>query len=171
MNKTKKGLLTASSILTIVASALCVLGSIFMLLIGGLFSEKIMKESYMEDPEYTYTENVDGSYYFTTIEDGAEIVITEDEIELLTKIVSVVFVVLGVFSLGLSAAKIALSIRILVMNGRNQFAKGSTIALLVLSVLNSNLVEAVLIIVALCQKDETKIDDQPKQEVIVETVE
>ncbi|MBR4999262.1 MAG: hypothetical protein IKY10_05210, partial [Clostridia bacterium] len=165
MNKTKKGLLTAGAILTIVSSALCVFCAMLMFIIGGVFNEKMLKESYLEDTAYTYTENVDGSYYFTTIEDGAEIVITEDEIELIAKVASAIFVVLGVLVLGWSAAKIALAIRVLVMNNRGKYAKGSTIALLVLSILNNNLIEAVLFIVAMCQKDQP-IENKPQQEVI-----
>ena len=169
MNKTKKGLLTAGSILTIVASGLCVLTAILFFMVGGMFSEEIMKDSYLEDKEYTYTENIDGSYYFTTIEDGAEIIITEDEIELLAKIVSVVFIVMGVVILGVSAAKITLAIRVFVMNKRGKYAKGSTIALLVLSILNSNYIEAVLFIVAMCHKDNA-LENKPDQEVIVEII-
>lgn len=175
MNKSRKGFLTAGSILTIVSSAFCVLGALFMFLVGAYVSEEFLKETYMQDTEYTYTETFDGDYYFTTIEDGEEIKITEDDIELIADIASMMCSVIGVVALGISAAKIALAIRVLIMNSKNKYAKGSIIALIVLSFLNSNIIEAVLFIVAMCQKDvvnpEIKTEEQPEQLVITETIE
>ena len=153
MNKTKKGLLTARSIITIVASAFAIIGSIALFLIGGMFTEGVLKESYRADPEYTYYEEADGDYYFTTIEEGEEVIIYDDEIEMLAEVVSAVFVIAGMITLGISIAKLVLAIRILIMNNREKYAKASVIALLVLSVLNTNILEAVLLIVAMCQKD------------------
>ena len=159
MNKTKKGLLTANSILTIIGCAFQILISLVLFLAGGLVSEQMMKDSYLEDPEYSYYENLDGSYYFTTIDDNVEITITEDEIEVLSKVISIVVYVLGGVMLAQSIAKLVLAIRILVINNQNKYAKGSVIALLVLSIIDTNIIQIILLILAMCQKDEYKIED------------
>lgn len=159
MNKTKKGFLTASSIITIVASSFAILIALFLFLCGSLSTESLIKDTYLEDANYTYTEEVDGGYYFTGLEDGEMVTITNEEIESLAKIVSVVFYVMGVGMLAFSAAKMVLAIRILVLNGKNTYAKASVIALLVLNILNSNILEAVLLIAAMVQKDEIKPED------------
>ena len=142
-----------------------------MFLVGAFVSEELLKETYMQDIEYTYTETFDGDYYFTTIEDGVEIKITEDDIELIADIASMICSVMGVVVLGVSVAKIALAIRILIMNSKNKYAKGSVIALIVLSFLNSNIIEAILFIVAMCQKDEIKTEEKPEQQVITMSLE
>ena len=70
MNKAKKSLLLAGSILTIVASAFAIIMSMVLFLAGGMFDEEMLKESYKNDSEYTYFEDANGDYYFTTIEDA-----------------------------------------------------------------------------------------------------
>lgn len=153
MTKTKKGLLTAGSIVAIVVSAIASFLGLFLLFAGSISSETLIKESYLEDPEYVYTEQADGSYSFTGIEDGVTVTITEDEIKTLAKVVAGVLYAFGVGCIVMSVVKIILAIKILVSNSKNKYAKGSVIALLVLSILTSNIPEAVLLIIAMCQKD------------------
>lgn len=163
MNKARKGLLMGASITTIVASAFAIIGSLFLFIMGAVFNETVMKESYLSDIEYTYFEEADGSYYFTTIEDGVEIVINEEDIEMVAEIFSTMFSVSGVFSLGMGIAKLILAIRLLVKTVKNEYAKGNVIALLVLSALNLNLIEAALLIVAMCMKDNKPQDENKDQ--------
>lgn len=153
MNKTKKGFLSAASILTIVASSFAILGSVIFFILGSVFTEELVKESYMEDSLYTYGETVEGEYFFTYVEDGEEMIIMQEDIQIITKICKIFCNIVGVVSLAFGVAKLILSIRILTFNGREKYAKGTTTALLVLSILNFSVIESVLIIVAMCQKD------------------
>ena len=170
MNKTKKGLLTAGSILTIIASVFAIVGSICLFWLSSIVTEDMLKESYLSDTTYTYHEEVDGSYYFTGIEEGVEVIVNEQDIELLAEFTSLMFVFFGVVSLGVSIAKVILAIKILVMNGKDKYAKGTTIALLVLSALNTNLIELTLFIIAMCQKDKVQIVESNSSDVILEDV-
>lgn len=161
MNKTKKGFLSAASILTIVASAFGILGGIILMFVGSICDDDLLKDIYKDDPEYIYCENVDGSYYFTYLDDeGVEAIIYPEDIEIIAKIASGILNAIGFIALGLSVAKLVLAIRILVVKKRDLFPKGTVIALMVLSILDSSMLEAVFLIVTLCLKDE-----QPKEEI------
>lgn len=156
MNKTRKGSLIAASIITIVASAFAIFGGLFCFLVGSLFDDNMIKKEYMNDENYTYVENGD-DYYFTYMEDGEEVKVTEEDIEFITEIVSTILYVAGGISIAVSAAKLTLAIRILIATNREKYAKGSIISLLVLSALNGNIIELVLLVLAMCSKDqETK---------------
>lgn len=163
MNKQNKGLLSAASIITIVACSIAILLGLFLFLCAGFSTEKIIKESYMTDSEYTYYEEIDGSYYFTGVEDGEIVTITDEDINSLAKIVKVVFVAMGVGVLGVSIAKLVLAILILVATIKEKSAKGKVIALLVLSLINFNVAEVILLILALIKQENTinKPDGKP----------
>ena len=156
MNKVRKGFLTASSIITIVAVAGAILTSLFCFCLGGIFDEEFLKESYKTDIEYTYYENADGSYYFSYIEEGQEVRIGEDEIELLADIVSGFGFVVGFATMAFAVAKLVFAIRILIFTSKNKFAKASVITLMVLSILTFNILETVFLIIALSVTDSSK---------------
>jgi hypothetical protein len=168
MNKRRKGFLNAASILTIVASAFGILyGFMFMFIGSSLITEDLIVEVFKEDQEYTHVELADGSYYFTYVEDGIEGKITEEQIELVISLFSTCISVGGLIGLGLSIAKLVLAIRILNKNSKEEYAKGNTIALLVLSVLGCNLLETAFLIVAMCIKDQPTENNEQKDVVTV----
>ena len=155
MNKTKKTLLITSSILTIVGFAGALLLTGFMFLCGAVCSEQLIKETYLYDKSYTHETLDDGSYQFILNElDEDEIeVITEKEIETIAKLTRAFFFVSAITMLGFSVAKFVLAIKILSAANKNQYKKGCTIGLLVLSILNSNFIESIWIIIAMCLND------------------
>ena len=157
MTKTKKGFLTATSIITIIASSFAILGGFIFMFMGSMFTEEFFKETYSVDPEYTLYEEADGSYYFSYIEtDGSEVRIYDEEISLMANIVSNVASFAGFTILGLGVAKLVLAIRILLLKNRDKYSMGCVIALLVLSIIGFNVLESVFLIVTMCLKDEKK---------------
>ena len=161
MNKTKKGLLTASSIITIVASGFAILFSIIMFFVTGEFDEKTMKQEYLNNKNFYYHEEVNGDYYFKSIEDGEEIIIYEDDIETISKFMQIFIVTTGVTILISSLVKILFAVRILLLNSREKFAYGSVLTLLVLSLIGGSLLESGLLIASMCIKDYERKDNKP----------
>ena len=161
MNKTKKGLLTASSIITIVASVFAILLAVIMFFIVGEFDEKTMKQEYLNDKSLTYYEQANGDYYFKGIEEGEEIIIYEDDIEKVCDFMQIFIVATASTVLISSLIKIIFAIRILLNNSREKYGSGSVITLLVLSLLEFNLLVSGLLIASICIKDEIKKDNKP----------
>lgn len=160
MNKAKKGLLTAGSIVSIVSSSVAILSSFVFLLLGFVFNETFIKNTYMSDPlTYTYVEEADGSYYFTQEDIYGNVIIThEEDIEMASNIALVVCSVCAVSMLATGVPKLILAIVILAKKGRDVYAKGATITLLVFSCLCGNITEFVLYLIAICLKTKA---DQP----------
>ena len=156
MNKIRKGFLTASSIITFIGVAGAVLLSLFGFLMGGLLDEDLIKESYKAEETYTYYEDAKGEYYFTYIEDGQKMIITQDEIKFIAKISSVSCFIVATSALVFAIAKLILAIKILVSTNRDKYSKGCVIALLVLSILNFNIFESICLIVAMSVIDSVK---------------
>lgn len=169
MTRTKKGLLTASTIITIVASSFAILGGFVFMFLGSMFTEEFFKETYSVEPTYTLYEEADGSYYFSYIdEDGSEVRIYDEEISLTATIASNVANFAGFMFLGLGVAKLVLAIRILLLKNREKYSMGCVIALLVLSIISFNILESVFLIVTMCLKDEKKeetIETPTKNEI------
>lgn len=163
MNKTKKTLLSIGSILTIVSSSFAIFCAIFSFFIATMLNENLFKEIYMEDTNLTYYEEIDGSYYFTSLINGKEEeFIDEEEIEMISEIATDLVNFIGFYILALATAKIVLSIRILILNKRNEYSSGCSMALVILSILTTNFIEAILLIVAICFKDKIiKSDNKP----------
>ncbi len=161
MNKTKKGFLTASSILTIVTSGLAIFLAVIMFFVAGEFDEKTMKQEYLNNKNFDYYEDVNGDYYFKGIEDGEEIAIYQADIETISKFMQIVINSIGAVLLLLSLIKIIFAIRILLFNSRERYAGGSVITLLVLNLLEFNILVSGLLITSLCIKDEIKKDGKP----------
>ena len=153
MNKTRKGWLTAGSVVTIVAVSFSIIASVFFFFMGSIMNEKILKKSYRADEEYTYYENADGSYYFTYYEEGVLITMQEDEVELIAESTSAAFKAMGIGVLMIALVKLILVIKILVSSHRNEYARGIVVALLTLSIVNFNWLEAVLLIIAMNAQD------------------
>ena len=170
MNKTRKGFLTASSIISIVSATLTIFVAFILLLAGSFITENFVKEIYKNDQECVYFENADGSYYFIEIdEDGNEVEITMDEIKFVVKLASGLLYGCGVIVLSFSVAKLVLAIKILVSSSKNKYPNKCTIALLTISILNSNILEAVLLIVAMISSDKKNADKQ-NEEIVVEKI-
>lgn len=160
MTRTKKSLLTASTIITIVASSFAILIGFVCMFLGSMFTEAFFKETYSADPAYTLYEEADGSYYFSYIEtDGSEVRIYDEEISLTATIASNVANFAGFMILGLGVAKLVLAIRILLLKNRDKYSMGCVIALLVLSIIGFNVLESVFLIVTMCLKDEYKVEN------------
>lgn len=170
MNSTKKGYLKAASIIIIVVSVMSILLGMLCIAIGSMMDEDMMKETYKADNEYTYHENVDGSYYFTYMDDGTEVTLKESEIEFAAKFARGVMIGSGLFIIGLHTAKLTLSILALKGAKKNKFKKGCVIALVVLSAINTQILELVFLILALCTKDNPKITYESLGEMDEETM-
>ena len=168
MNKTKKGFLSASAIITIVAASFGILTGIVTMFMGGLMTEETIRDTYTTEEGYTLVEEYGKDYYITYIDDGELIKVTEDEIELIANISSSLCNFVGIIIIGFSLAKLILAIKILINNNRDKYGKGVTIALLTLSVLNMNLLEAGLIITAMCMKDDVN-SEKPDENNNIET--
>jgi len=151
MDKAKKGYILSASIITIVACVFAVIGGLFCFLVGSFSNETMLKESFIEDAEYTYFEE-DGGYYFTYMEEGKEEKITQNDIKMITRFLKYSSYVLGVTVLCTAIAKLVLAIRILVLSNQDKYAKNSIIALLILNLLNFNFLESVLLAFALTKQ-------------------
>lgn len=167
MNKIRKGFLTAGSIISIVSASFSILLAIIMFFMGSFFTPEIIKTSYQSDPAYTYYEDADGSYYFTYIEEetNLEVIIYDEEIDTISKVLNAMFDVIGIVVLGFAIAKLVLAIRILILNNKDQYSKGCVIALLVLSIINANVLETVFLIVAMCENKLPKPEEPKDNEV------
>ena len=162
MNKSRKSFLITSAIIAIVACAFSLLAGMFCFLVGSFCDEDLMKKSYLEDVEnYTYYENGDDDYYFTYIEDGKEMKITEEDIEFSADLMQSICYIAGGITLLTTIAKLTLSIRVLILTTRNKYAKGCVVALLVLSAINGNMLELLFLILAMCSKDAKTDDNKP----------
>ena len=167
MNKTKKGFLNAVSIITIIASAFGILyGLVFMFVGSNLLTEDLIVDVFKDDQEYTYVEYEDGSYCFEYMEDGVKGEITEKQIEFVISLFASILNIAGLTVLGISIAKLVLAIRILNKTSKDQYSKGNTIALLVLSVLGCNLLETIFLIIAMCSKDKPNENGDQKQDIV-----
>lgn len=179
MNKTKKGFLSASAIVTIVAAGFGILCGIIFMFMGGLMTEETIRDTYTTEEGYTLVEVSDDDYYITYIEDGQLVKVTDEDIELVAELASSLCNFAGIMVIGFSVAKMVLAIRVLINNNRDKYGKGVTIALLTLSILSMSLLEAGLIIAAMCMKD--NIDDnnektdennniETKEDVVLEEI-
>ncbi len=155
MNGRRKGFLIASSVLTIVNSVLILLTGIVLILMGTITTEESMKNDYLNKPEvYTYGENLDGSYYFTYVDDdGFTVKMNESEIELTAKVMSITLKVIGVSFLVVNVIRLILAIRILVNVGKNKFGKPSVITSMIINICLFNYLDVVLTIVGMVSAD------------------
>lgn len=157
MNSTKKNYLKVATILIIVFSSISIAMGLLCVIAGGAINEEFIKDTYRIDEEYTYHENADGSYYFTYNDDGEVLTVKESEIELEAKVTKIFTISSGILVLGIQIPKLILSILALKAAKKNKFKKGLVIALIVLSAINTQVLELVFLILALCAKDNPPI--------------
>ena len=71
-----------------------------------------------------------------------------------------------------AVAKLVIAIRILSQTNKEKYAKGSVIALLVLSGLNFNLIEVGLLIAAMCIKDvpNKPVEEDKNQDIDIDDI-
>ena len=158
MTSTKRGFLKAGAIIGIVASVLMSLFSLIFIPVSNYFTEDMMLESYKVEENYNYVETPDGSYYVEYTFNGETIRVTEAEIQMLTKIVKGVFIAITIIVIIQSIPVFVLSIIMLNKLKKNSVSKGLIIALLVLSIISSNVLIMAFMIVALCLKDKPQIE-------------
>lgn len=158
MNKTKKGFLTAGSIIAIVAACFGILVSILLFSFGVGLKEKHVVEIYTMDETSEYHENADGSYYIIEIDEetGEATILKESEIEIIVKIVKGCLIFASFVEVGLDIAMMIIAIKLLKATNKNEEKKGKTIALLVLSALTGEVLTLAFMIVALCLKNKQK---------------
>ena len=158
MNKTKKGFLTAGSIIAIVAACFGILVSILLFSFGIGLKEKHVVEIYTMDETSEYHENADGSYYIIEIDEetGEATILKESEIEIIVKIVKGLLIVAACLEIGFGVAMMIVAIQLLKATNKNEEKKGKTIALLVLSALTGEVLTLAFMIVALCLKNKQK---------------
>lgn len=172
MNSKRKKYLTIGSIIVIIASAFAMLMGLAVFALGSLVDEDFVKELYKSD-ECVYYEEADGSYYFVEIdENGEEVITTQSDIIITVRVITAIIDFAGFVILGIGVAKLVLAIKILSSSGKNKYAKGCTIALLALTILNTNIIEVVFLILAMCANDEQLINSNkdnvcPPPDVIV----
>lgn len=153
MSGTKKGFLKAGSILGIVVASLLMLASVVVFSSIAMVSEEFILDSYSLEPNYNYYEEADGSYWIEYTEDGQEITVSDEEIEIVTDLARTTMIVIGAIFLGFAVAMLVMSIIVLKGANREQSKKGAIITLLVLSALIGNVLIMAFMIVALCLKD------------------
>ena len=176
MNKTKKNFLSASSILTIVAAAFAMLLGLGAMVCSSFISEDFLLDIYEADPSSEIVKELDGGYIIYTTDDDGEVTTIDDEtLVIIVDVMKVGCVVLGLVSIGFAVAKLVLAILILKANKKDEYRKGISIALLVLSVLTNAWLEAAFIIVAMCLKSETKktdeaVEDNKQEDVVLKDI-
>ena len=138
MNKTKRGFLTVSSVITIILSIFAILLSVIMFFIVGEFDANSMKQEYLNDKSLTYYEKANGDYYFTGMVEDEEIIIYKKDVEEISKFMQTFINTFAVIVLVQSLIKIVFAVRILLYNSREKYPSGSVVTLLVLSLLEFN---------------------------------
>lgn len=170
MTNTKKGFLTAGSIIAIVFAGVGLLMSILLFSLGANITEKQMVKMYTMDETVQYIENEeDGSYVlkFFDEETGEEIeTMTEEEIEIIAKVVKGLLIFAACTEIALDVAILPIAILLLKSTNKKEEKKGLTIALLVMSVLSGDIVTLAFMIVALCLKN--KQSEPAYQQITIE---
>lgn len=154
MTSTKRKFLKAGAILGIICSIFAVIAGVGSILIREFVTEENVVNLLKTDQDMHYVENEDKSYYFAyTNEDGVEEKLTEEEIELAINVVISGTSKFGIFTIGIGIATFVLSIVLINKTNKNKSSKGATIALLVLSAIQGNMITFAFMIVALCLRD------------------
>ena len=164
MGKAKRGLLISGTVITILVSLLTLAAAGLVIWLGMNVTEEAIVEILKSAPEmYEYMENqtyqgVMYEYVFVNWETN-EIILSTD-VAMAANIFSILFMGLGFAVLALSAVKLILAIVALAKCGK-KFAKGAVITLIVFSFLTLAIIEAILLIAALCVR--SKKEDAPKE--------
>ena len=135
MDKRRKGFLKAGTILTIISASIGILACLFFVFASSALTESVVVDMLKSDPEYTYTQESDGGYNFTYVEDGVVTTIDDETLSSMIVLGKVFIKICGVGGLLFAAAQLTLAILILVNVNKGKYKKGCVIALLVLSIL------------------------------------
>ena len=165
MSQTKRGFLKASSILSIIEAAFCIIAGIAMLFIVPNFANESSIKEVLSDSGYRYVEQAYGSYYFEGLdEEGEYEIITSKEIKMISKLSNTFFVPTSIIILGVGTAKLVMSILILNKTSKDKYSLGCTITLLVLSAVTGSMLQVGFLIAAMCIPNKTN-----KESVIIQT--
>lgn len=157
MNQTRKGFLTASTILTIVSSVLAILLSFGIAYLAGQMTEEIFKETYQEDSLYTYYEEANGEYYFLyTDENGTIQTLDDSEIQMIAKVARVMIGAVAVGCLAFACTRLILAIIVLKNTNKKIYKKGLVITLLVFDILEMSVLEIIFLGIAMVSPDKQR---------------
>ncbi len=157
MKRTKKGLLVAGAIISILVVLFMMIISLGLSLVNMMVNEDFILDTYKEDPSYEVVENTDGSYVIID-QDGLEI--TSGDIEIIVNIVKGIINTFNFMNMTSVVLTLIFAIMIFVKVSKDKDCKGAIITLIVLSVLQWNFLTLALMIVALCIKDERQEDKE-----------
>ncbi len=165
MNKTKKGFMTAGSIISLISVFIMILTGFILIAVGSVINEQQMCNVYDADSSYERVEEVGGDYYYiyTDPVDGQQYIITSTDIQATVNITKTIINSMAIYFLALSIAILVFAILVLKHAISESNKKFAIITLLVLSVFTSNLITMAFMIVALCLKDKQVV---PAQEQI-----
>lgn len=171
MNNVKSGMLKAASILTIILFAVALIASINLMFVPKLVTKESISEILIEADGTNCEETSSG--YILTLGDGEDnkIELTFEEMEEVVKYIRMIIYVIAGLICGLSVLSIILAIKILKSLAENKNPKGSTIALMILNLFIGSFVVSMLCLVALCIKDDNKIDmEDPKVKEVMDSL-
>ncbi len=157
MKKSKKGFLIASAIITLIVCVLTIILALGSAQIGSLITEDLITKALKQDSTYTFVEKGDGSYYFMYSDaEMGDVFIYESTIEKFVSFARILVLGIGIAVGVFALVKMILAIVIISKARKNEYAKGATIALFVLSILNVNILEAILLTVAMALSDKAE---------------
>jgi len=165
MGKTKKGLLLAGTIMTVVVNLLAVVVAILLIWFGSKLTEGALVEIFRSAPEtyryetnfYFYETGLTYEYAIIDVTTTPNSVMLPETIAMAAEMLQMAFKVLGFVILVFAGIKCLLAIIALAVSGK-RFAKGAVITLVVFSFLTFSILEAGLLIGALCAKGK-KVDN------------
>ena len=174
MRKSKKGLLLAGSIMTVVVNVLAIIAAILLIWIGSKFTEAAIVEIFRAVPEtYQYETNYfyQGVIYdYVIIDMAAGEIMLPETIEMTAGIFKTLFSILGFVILAFAGIKTLLAVIALAKSGK-KFAKGAVITLIVFSFLTFSILEAALLIASVAIRDKksepTVQNNEPAPELVV----
>ncbi|MFQ6752296.1 MAG: hypothetical protein ACLRFL_01860 [Clostridia bacterium] len=153
MKKSKKAFLITGAIISILVVLFMMFISFGLSLINMMVNEDFILDTYLEDPYYEVVEDTDGSYIIYD-QDGI-LEMTSDDLKVIVNIVKGIINTFNFMNMASITFTMIFAIRILIKVSKGKNCEGSTIALLVLSIIQWNILTLVLMIVALCVKDES----------------
>lgn len=181
MTKSKKGLFTAGSILSIISSAFIILLALLMLIGSSAVKEDVLVDVFKSDPAYSYVEEADGGYTISWVDDGILSTMDDETLRSVVKFFNVVLVVGGLVCLAFGVAKIIFAIKVLNASNRYKYKKGCVVTLLVMSIIGGAWLTSILFIIGMCmndnsnnkkqienKQDNNQAEDNKKEDVVIE---
>ena len=84
-----------------------------------------------------------------------------DYLDMIVTIAKAVYIGMGLIAIGIAIPELILSIKVIKQANANKLKKGTVIALLVVSVLSSNLITLGFMITTLCLRDKVTVEPTP----------